>query len=368
MKLSTFIFYLLTWLIKKLTISRFLLTLAAGFLLLNLLSLIISFPFFENNQKPQSQQTKSDTTKLTRINPVKTSSKPKFKYSNHKPPLDKQQLADLHQKTLQTTAGEYPNTFRHNIANIFTKKQPNNPHDYDLSLNPSTRFTECSVINHNPNVKDNDQSRLLLLVMVMVAAEFTDRRALIRHTWANTSLYKSNEIRVVFVVGLSRNPEINAQVKLEFDKYGDVIREDFQDSYFNITIKVIGAIKWSVEYCSHVEYILRINDDIVVNSRRLISFLKGTWSQLRDRNGSFFKNTFFGMILRHSFPIRNPKSKWFMPSEEYGYSARYLPYMEGSAFILSADLAFNLYNLSTFVYWPRFSTSMEVCLCFYGNI
>lgn len=50
--------------------------------------------------------------------------------------------------------------------------------------------------------------------------------------------------------------------------------------------------------------------------------------------------------------------KWGVSKSEFE-GEKYLYYMEGSAFIVSNDLAFNLYNLSRYVFWPPFSISLE---------
>jgi hypothetical protein len=189
----------------------------------------------------------------------------------------------------------------------------------------------------------------------MIAPHFFDKRAYIRDSWANKSYYNTSDMRVLFVMALSKDEEVNERVRNESLEYGDMIVEDYMDSYFNITIKVLGALKWASEYCPSVRYVLRINDDIVVNTPKLIPYLRSTHVE-----SIYFTNTYWGVIFASSPPIRSPNSKWHMPSNEFPYDPSYLPYMEGSAFILSSDLAQNVFNLSTFVHWPRLSVSMEV--------
>jgi hypothetical protein len=126
------------------------------------------------------------------------------------------------------------------------------------------------------------------------------------------------------------------------------------DSYFNITIKVIGAFKWASEFCPNVRYILRINDHVVVNTFKLFEYLSP--EKARD-----YRNIVSGLLFRDTNPVRDSGSKYYIPFDEYEFE-HYLPYIEGSVYLMSSDLAFNVYNLSTFVYWPRFSIGMEVSI------
>ncbi len=225
------------------------------------------------------------------------------------------------------------------MADLFNTTEITNEHAHRFILNP-----------HIPECGSN--GKLLLVGLVMLAPHYFEKRETIRQTWANRAFYKSEDMRVLFVMGQSDDAEINSRLRNESQTHGDIIQEDYLDSYFNITIKVMGAYKWVAEYCPNVEFVLRINDHVIVNRVNLIRFLKET--NRADK-------TIWGVLLEKSTPKLDPKHRWHIPKEEYGHS-RFLPYMQGTVVMMTGDLASKLYNLSRYVYWPRFSVGMEVHL------
>lgn len=58
---------------------------------------------------------------------------------------------------------------------------------------------------------------------------------------------------------------LNQKLRLEFNLYGDIVQENFTDSYRNLTYKCIEAMKWISTYCNRTEYILKADDDVFVN-------------------------------------------------------------------------------------------------------
>ena len=44
-----------------------------------------------------------------------------------------------------------------------------------------------------------------------------------------------------------------------------IISGNFQDNYFNLTIKHIFGLKWIASYCSHAKYVLKADHDAIVN-------------------------------------------------------------------------------------------------------
>jgi hypothetical protein len=273
--------------------------------------------------------------------------------------IDKNRLAFLY-TNMQTIPGRYPNTFVfNNLVNIFaTNNPPNNIHPFKVVRNPYPKYIkEC-----------DSKSRLLILALVVIGADFFEKRQTIRQTWANRDSTSPSDFRVLFVIGLTSNHQVNAQINLEFQIYGDLLQSDYLDSYWMLTVKVMGAFKWVRECCPTVQYVLRINDHMQVNVFELIKHFKSLSLYMNSTKNNLqavsdeprnYENTIWGLVLKSSAVQRDQANKYFVPTEEFGFNY-FLPYMEGSALMLSGDLVSTLYNLSTFVNWPRFSVSLEV--------
>ena len=64
------------------------------------------------------------------------------------------------------------------------------------------------------------------------------------------------------------------QVVEESRTYGDILQEDFVDSYMNLTLKSVMGLKWASTYCSQTQYLLKTDDDIFVNVPVLLTYLQ----------------------------------------------------------------------------------------------
>lgn len=118
---------------------------------------------------------------------------------------------------------------------------------------------------------------IYIVAYVHTSPDHYRRRVVIRQTWGSASNYDFN-LRVLFVMGRSSNSPsgqaIQHAVEFESEQYGDIIQEDFLDSYHNLTYKGIAALKWIDEYCSQARWVLKTDDDIFVNSFNLVTRLR----------------------------------------------------------------------------------------------
>ena len=138
-----------------------------------------------------------------------------------------------------------------------------NNHNFEYILNP--KFDVCG----------NGSDNVFLLIYVHSSPENYKRRIAIRETWAKRSIF--DDIRIVFMLGKGmKTKRIDDQgiITLESNTYNDIVQENFQDSYRNLTFKGIMAMKWIAEYCNHTEFILKTDDDIITNTFKLLRYLK----------------------------------------------------------------------------------------------
>ncbi len=100
--------------------------------------------------------------------------------------------------------------------------------------------------------------------------------------------------------------------------------QTLQDSYYNLTLKVIGELKWAERHCNSSRYIVKADDDAILNVRML--------SQLVQN--SKIPSGFTGMSY-HTPAYRRPGYKWYMPQRFYTQNS--YQFLLGFSYILSTD-------------------------------
>ncbi|XP_071488041.1 UDP-GalNAc:beta-1,3-N-acetylgalactosaminyltransferase 1-like [Diadema antillarum] len=201
-------------------------------------------------------------------------------------------------------------------------------HDYKYLINPSkTCFTE-----------DGDRANITLLILVATAPQHSMRRMAIRRTWINGTNAHNLPARTLFMLGVSSDKTAQRMVENEARRFNDILQEDFVDSYHNLSIKTIMGFKWAARFCSHGQFLMKTDDDVVVNVYTLARDL----SLVDEKSRSDY------VVGRRTSeaPIRNVKNKWYTPKHLFPGSM-YPPYPQGHGYILSMDLAVRLYRVST---------------------
>ncbi len=87
------------------------------------------------------------------------------------------------------------------------------------------------------NVELNNERKKSVIVLVTTAADHFEKRMTIRQTWANTERFPA--LDTVFFVGKSDNELTNAKIINESRIYGDMVQEDYMDTYLNLTTKTV---------------------------------------------------------------------------------------------------------------------------------
>lgn len=192
-------------------------------------------------------------------------------------------------------------------------------------------------ISPNKSLCYSSDQNLVLVAFVVIAPDRFEKRMKIRNTWANHNSFSN--MKVFFSLGRSRNSTVNKMIRDEALLYNDILQVDFVDSYYKIINKVLLTYKWVSLNCQNAKYVLRINDDVVVNSLSLIKYLKTAYKK-RD----IINNTAFGNIMYFGLIVRDVQDKFYVPFEKIN-KPYYDPYPEGTAFIITADLAARFFYL-----------------------
>ena len=81
---------------------------------------------------------------------------------------------------------------------------------------------------------------------------------------------------MVFLLGNTATPDhgLEQEIREEEGRHGDVVREDFLDTYQNLTLKTLAGVKWAGQFCGQAEFVMKTDDDMYVNLDNMMEYLK----------------------------------------------------------------------------------------------
>ncbi|XP_075715109.1 beta-1,3-galactosyltransferase 2-like [Rhinoderma darwinii] len=179
-----------------------------------------------------------------------------------------------------------------------------------------------------------------LVLLVMGESQGVKSRDTIRTTWGNLSNYEDVDIIRIFLVGISPNMTFTIQRSLEEESsiYGDIVQQDFLDTYSNLTLKILMGMEWVTKFCPNVSYVMKVDNDVFLNVNYLVH-------QLLHPQLPPLSNFLTGFIVCYTGPIRNNNSKWYIPEEVYPGDT-YPPYPSGPAYVFSGDMSRKIYEVA----------------------
>ncbi|KAM4040081.1 beta-1,3-galactosyltransferase 2-like isoform 2-T2 [Anomaloglossus baeobatrachus] len=195
-----------------------------------------------------------------------------------------------------------------------------------------------------------------LVIMVLVRCQDLETRRTIRETWGNESIYDVEVVKV-FLVGLPQiAPEKTRHVlEEESATFGDIIQQDFIDTYYNLTLKSLMGMEWVTKFCPTASYALKVDSDMFLNVDYLIHNVLYPDVPIRT-------NYFTGAIVKGFRPVRYKASKWYVPIEIYPNDT-YPTYCSGAGYVFSLDMAKKIYDVAQKIWViPMEDAFMGICL------
>lgn len=204
------------------------------------------------------------------------------------------------------------------------------------------------LINHPGKCGGRDRTSrddVLLLLFVKTSPQNFERRQAIRNTWGNESFVWSElgaNVRMVFALGVhpdeGQRSRVQSALLQEDQAYGDLIQQDFLDTFHNLTTKLILQFHWAHEYCSQARFLMSADDDIFVHMPNLVKYLL---QLLSTQSGA--KDLWVGHVHRGAPPNRRKDSKYHVPYELYPWPS-YPDYTAGAGYVVSGDVAAKIYH------------------------
>ena len=180
---------------------------------------------------------------------------------------------------------------------------------------------------------------IFLVIFIHSAIHNFDARNFIRKAWASNTLLSGNPIRTVFIVGLTHNLHITMKLEQESMKHNDIIQGNFIDSYRNMTYKHVLGLKWITMFCNHSQFVLKLDDDTLVNVANVINFM------LYLPSNSSNKIDIYCDTFKNGNAHRRQNSKWYVSKIEFK-DDKYPRYCQGYAYMTTPSIIKKLYESS----------------------
>lgn len=197
------------------------------------------------------------------------------------------------------------------------------------------------IVMDQPNICKDPP--FLLLAIKSLVPHF-DRRQAIRESWGNVGRLANRTVVTVFLLGnaatVDHFPDLSKMLLHESSIHGDILQWDYRDTFFNLTIKEVLFLEWLNTRCPEVSYVFKGDDDVFVNTIRILDFL----SNLSHAKA---KELFVGDVITNAGPHRDKKVKYFIP--ESIFVGAYPAYAGGGGYLFSGQLVQKLHNVSRLV-------------------
>uniref|UniRef100_A0AAV2KSM7 Hexosyltransferase n=1 Tax=Knipowitschia caucasica TaxID=637954 RepID=A0AAV2KSM7_KNICA len=186
-------------------------------------------------------------------------------------------------------------------------------------------------------------SDVFLLLVIKSSPGNYERREVLRKTWAQERKVNNLWIRRVFISGTSGSGEekmrLNKLLRAEQNENNDIIQWDFDESFFNLTLKQILFLEWMEKNCPNTRFLLNGDDDVFANTDAMVEYLHG----LPGNNGS--SHLYTGFVFENTGPVRATTNKYFIP-KQIQESNTYTPYCGGGGYLLSGYTAMVIHAMS----------------------
>lgn len=175
-----------------------------------------------------------------------------------------------------------------------------------------------------------NSSSPLYVVLVHSSPDHEAHRRAIRGTWGRAA-------PVIFLLGESNSSAVQEALEHENEQYHDLVQGSFLDSYRNLTYKHVLGLKWITYHCPAAKYVLKVDDDVFVNTPFLEEFLT------RELSPAGARHLVMCDVMVDAMVKRSYRSKWRVSHREYR-DRHYPDYCTGWAILYSPDAVVQLYR------------------------
>lgn len=123
--------------------------------------------------------------------------------------------------------------------------------------------------------KCENNTKINALIIVTSYFGNVETRSAMRRAFSEEDLKQIN-LKRVFLLGVAPSDQYTRQVSVQNEnkRFGDIIQGNFIEAYRNLTYKHVMGLRWAAQNCFNVDFIIKMDDDTVVNVEQLPKLLK----------------------------------------------------------------------------------------------
>ena len=180
-----------------------------------------------------------------------------------------------------------------------------------------------------------------VLIVIHSAVKNFQTRRLLRETWAASDSLQGLSVRRVFMLGRNGSDKGNqVRINTEQASFGDVVQGDFEDTFRNLTLKAVTALRWINDHCLHARFVLKADDDVFVNVFSLAEHYLQLLSGQKQTVMCHVK------AANTSIIVRDPGSKWFVAQNLLPGRTHWPAFCSGYLVVMTTDVVPGLYRAS----------------------
>ncbi|KAG4079473.1 hypothetical protein HA402_005170 [Bradysia odoriphaga] len=203
----------------------------------------------------------------------------------------------------------------------------------------------------------NKKLKTAVIIVLSARTNFNDRN-LIRQTYGSVQYANNVQIlALIFILSQSGaqadDEAVNKKLQAERDLFGDTMMGDFVDSYRNLTLKTIMAYEWLTEYCRQAQFVVKTDDDVIVNIFELTHQLDSfSPAEMASSN-------IWGWIHFNEDTIKDEKSRFYAPAVDFP-SGKFPEHCAGVGYITTFGVVERIINEISNSFPGRVSTHEDV--------
>ncbi|XP_059171864.1 beta-1,3-galactosyltransferase 5-like [Physella acuta] len=197
-------------------------------------------------------------------------------------------------------------------------------------------------IIENPDLCNEE--KVDILIYVHSAVSHREERRGIRESWANTQIFTDISIKRIFILGKAEDTLQQLHVDTEYSAYGDIVQGNFLDTFKNLTYKALTMLAWVNTHCSQARYIMKADDDMFVDTFRVVRELVPKLSVMPS-----------GVACDHKtdMPIPREHGRWYVPDSLLPNRTTWPPFCSGYFTLMTGNVIPKLleasFNVEDFV-------------------